>query len=95
VIAAILLLDIAIQTTNILSQTRALAISETERSRLNTAFVTSNFIGGSIGSALATVLWNLGGWPAVMEAGMLASAFALAVWALGRRGPLVSVTSPA
>jgi hypothetical protein len=51
--------------------------------------VTSNFIGGVIGSAAASVLWSVGGWTAVTVAGMALSGFGLAVWAAGRRGPLV------
>lgn len=90
VVISILLLDVAIQAVNILNQTRMFAISHEARSRLNTAYVTNNFIGGAIGSAAATVLWQAGGWAAVTIAGMIMSGFALAVWALGRRGALVT-----
>jgi predicted MFS family arabinose efflux permease len=88
-IIAIVVLDIAIQALSILNQARVFAVSHEARSRLNTAFVTSNFIGGAGGSAAATVLWSAGGWTAVTLAGVALSTFALAVWALGRRGPLV------
>lgn len=93
VVLAIVLLDIAIQATNILNQTRMFAVSDEARSRLNTAFVTTNFIGGAIGSAAATVLWSADGWHAITLAGMVLSGFALIVWAIGRRGGLV-VTRP-
>ena len=86
---AIVALDIAIQAINILNQTRLFTLSSTERSRMNTAFVTNNFIGGAIGSAAASVLWSAGGWSAVTIAAALASVLALAIWAVGRRGPLV------
>ena len=89
VLVAVVLLDIAVQAANILNQARILAISEQERSRLNSTFVFGNFIGGAIGSAVASVLWAAGGWTAVTIAGAVLSAFGLAVWALGRRGPLV------
>jgi dipeptide/tripeptide permease len=65
------------------------AVSHDARSRLNTAYVTSNFVGGAIGSAAATVLWSSGGWTAVTGAGVVLSCVALTVWAVGRRGPLV------
>jgi predicted MFS family arabinose efflux permease len=74
---------------NILNQTRVFAVSGEARSRLNTAFVTNNFIGGALGSAAATVLWSAGGWTAVTTAGAVLSAVALLVWAVGRRGGLV------
>jgi predicted MFS family arabinose efflux permease len=91
VLVAVVLLDIAVQAANILNQARILAISQEERSRLNTTFVFGNFVGGAIGSAVASVLWAAGGWTAVTIAGAVLSAFGLGVWALGRRGPLVVV----
>src|SRR4051794_765956 len=92
-LVAIVALDIAIQSINILNQTRLFALSADARSRLNTAYVTNNFIGGALGSAAAAALWSAGGWSAVTVAGALASCFALAVWAAGRRGPLVVTPS--
>ncbi len=89
ILVAIVLLDIAVQGANILNQSRILAISTEARSRLNTAFVTGNFIGGAIGSAAAAELWSIGRWTAVTIAGAALSFFGLTVWAIGRRGPLV------
>jgi predicted MFS family arabinose efflux permease len=89
VLVAVLLLDVALQAVGILNQTRMFTVSREERSRLNTAYVTSNFTGGAIGSAAASVLWSRGGWNAVTIAGIALSAFALLVWAAGRRGALV------
>jgi predicted MFS family arabinose efflux permease len=84
VLAGVLLLDIAIQATNVLNQTRLFSLDPQARSRLNTAFVTGNFIGGAIGSALASILWATGGWTAVMTGGVTLLAVALVVWLLGR-----------
>ncbi|MEU9188415.1 hypothetical protein AB0D14_28560 [Streptomyces sp. NPDC048484] len=61
------------------------APAEHSRSRLNTAFVTGNFIGGTIGSALAAALWGAGGWSLVMTGAAVLFAIALMVWALARR----------
>jgi hypothetical protein len=55
---------------------------------LNTAWVVNNFLGGAVGSGLATVLWARGGWLAITAAGAVLACFALVVWLLGRRGPL-------
>jgi predicted MFS family arabinose efflux permease len=87
VLVAVLLLDVAVQAANVLNQTRLFAVDPEARSRLNTAFVTSNFIGGAVGSAVAGVLWHLGGWVADMTGGAVVTALALAVWA-ARRGVL-------
>jgi predicted MFS family arabinose efflux permease len=88
-LVAIVALDVAIQGINILNQTRMFSISADERSRLNTALVTTNFVGGALGSAAAAALWSAGGWGAVTTAAALTSCFAIGVWDVGRRGPLV------
>ena len=89
ILLVIVLLDVAIQALNILNQTRVFMISEDARSRINTAYVTSNFIGGAIGSAAASILWSIDGWTAVTTAGVVLSCFGLGVWAMGRRDRLV------
>ena len=61
-LVAILVFDVGIQMLNVLNQTRLLTIAPQARNRLNTAFVSCNFVGGAIGSALAGLLWNNGGW---------------------------------
>jgi dipeptide/tripeptide permease len=83
-----------VQALGILNQTRMFAVSHEARSRLNTAYVTGNFLGGAIGSAAAGVLWSLGGWGAVAGAGAALSGFGLLVWALGRRSALVVAVTP-
>ena len=88
VLVAVVLLDVAVQASNLLNQARVFAVSHEARSRLNTAFVTGNFIGGALGSSAAALLWSAGGWSAVTAAGAGLSCFGLLVWALGRRGPL-------
>jgi predicted MFS family arabinose efflux permease len=89
VLIAVVLLDVAIQMVNVLNQTRLFSVDAKSRSRLNTAFVTSNFIGGAIGSTLAGLLWQQGGWKAVMLgcAGLIV--FALLVWFTQRKNALV------
>ncbi|MEV4626906.1 MFS transporter [Micromonospora sp. NPDC049523] len=89
ILVVVVVLDVALQSLGILNQLRVFAVSHEARSRLNTAYVTSNFIGGAIGSAAAATLWSVGGWTAVTIAGMVLSCFALTVWAAGRRGALV------
>ncbi|WP_436536442.1 MFS transporter [Actinoplanes sp. HUAS TT8] len=92
IVVAILLLDAAIQGVNILNQTRLFALSHEARSRLNTVYITGNFLGGAAGSAGATLLWNAGGWPAITIAGMALSVLALTIWTFGRRGALAPST---
>ncbi|MFY1691186.1 hypothetical protein [Plantactinospora sp. WMMB782] len=88
VVVVIIMVDIAVQGQALLNRARLFAISAEARSRLNTALGTANFLGGAVGSGTATVLWAAAGWPAVTLAGVSLCCCALAVWALGRRGPL-------
>jgi predicted MFS family arabinose efflux permease len=69
-----------IQAVNILNQTRLFAVDPAARSRLNTAFVGSNFIGGAIGSTLAGILWQLDRWSIVTLVCALLLLLALIVW---------------
>jgi predicted MFS family arabinose efflux permease len=89
VLVAVVLLDVGVQAANVLNQTRLFAIDPAARSRLNTAFVTGNFVGGAVGSAVASVLWDAGGWTAVTIGGAVLVGFALTVWAVHRRRGLV------
>ncbi|MDY3983462.1 MAG: MFS transporter [Veillonellaceae bacterium] len=68
------------QGVSVISQAQLFQLSDTERSRLNTAFVVSNFIFGACGSLLATYLWKAGGWPLVAIGATAASLLALLVW---------------
>ncbi len=88
VLVAVVTLDIALQALGVLNQTRLFAVSGVARSRLNTAFVTANFLGGAVGSAAAAQLWTAGGWTAVATAGAALSCLALSLWAVGRRRAL-------
>jgi predicted MFS family arabinose efflux permease len=89
VLVAVALLSVGIQSAQVLLQTRMLSIDPAARSRLNTAFVVGNFVGGALGSALAGVLWPFGGWVALMVAAASLVGFALTVWSVHRRRALV------
>lgn len=84
ILLAVLLLDGAIQSLNVLNQLRVLNIDPERRSRINSAFVTSNFIGGAIGSALAGALWPIAGWRGISLAELVLIAAAAIVWFCNR-----------
>jgi predicted MFS family arabinose efflux permease len=79
---------VGLQTVQILAQTRMVSLDASARSRLNTAFVGGNFVGGAIGSALAGAFWQLGGWVPVMTAAAAIAALALLTWLINRTGAL-------
>lgn len=94
-IAGVLLLDFGLSVANVSNQSQILGLEPDARSRINTLYVTSTFIGGSIGSASASIAWAHGGWSAVcafgLGAAVLAGLIHLATWVFGRRSVAVAV----
>lgn len=82
IIAAVF--SISVQGVTVLTQARLFALSDDERSRLNTVYVVSNFLFGAVGSALASFLWSMGQWSYVMTGAAIISAIAFIVWILSR-----------
>jgi len=74
-IAGVLLLDAGVQGSQIANQTRIYALDAAARSRINAVYMTLYFIGGSLGSFVASHAWTAGGWAAATAAG---AGFALA-----------------
>lgn len=68
------LLDFCVQMNMVLGQREVYALDAASRGRLNALYVTSVFIGGAIGSLIASPLYAAGGWPLVV---LVASAFPL------------------
>ena len=71
--------SLGVQGVGVLTQAQLFALSDSERSRLNTAFVVSNFLFSAAGSSLASFLWNMGGWQMTAIGGVCASLLAMAV----------------
>ena len=67
-------LDFCVQMNMVLGQRAIYALDANSRSRLNALYMTSIFIGGAFGSAIASSVYEHGGWLAAMLVG---SAFAL------------------
>jgi predicted MFS family arabinose efflux permease len=89
VLISVALFSVGLQSVQVLTQTRMLSIDPSARSRLNTVIIVGSFIGGAIGSALAGVLWPLGGWPLLMVAAATVTGFALTLWLVHRTRALV------
>lgn len=68
-IAGVILLDLGNQSGQVSNQARIQALSDEMRSRINTVFMVSYFIGGAAGSSLSSLLWGLMGWNGVCLAG--------------------------
>ncbi len=57
-----LLLDVAMQSGMVANQARVYALRPDARSRLNTAYMTCAYLGGSAGSWLGVQVWRRAGW---------------------------------
>jgi predicted MFS family arabinose efflux permease len=99
ILLGLALLDFGVQGQNVLSQGAIYALGRETTGRVTTAYVTANFVGGSIGSAAGAIAWSAGGWLPVCAVGFAIAATALLAWLTelrprprrrGRRGPLAT-----
>ncbi|CCE08388.1 Uncharacterized transporter ygaY [Bradyrhizobium sp. STM 3843] len=81
----VVLLDLGIQSALISHQHIIFALDPAARSRLNTVFMTGMFLGGALGSAVATLVWTTHHWNGVALLGGALVVVALAVKALDYR----------
>ncbi|GDY59493.1 hypothetical protein SVIO_101160 [Streptomyces violaceusniger] len=72
-----LLLDVAMQSGMVANQARVYALRPDARSRLNTAYMTCAYLGGSAGSWLGVHAWGQAGWWGVCALVALLTALAL------------------
>jgi predicted MFS family arabinose efflux permease len=84
VLFSVALFSIGLQSVQVLTQTRMLSIDRSARSRLNTVIIVGNFIGGAVGSAVAGLVWPIGGWPVLMITASCVAGFALTLWLVHR-----------
>lgn len=91
-LVAVSMLSVGVQSLLVLLQTMMFSIDAAGRSRLNTALIVGNFIGGAAGSTLAAILWHVGQWPAVMSGLALVVAGALTIWVIERKRALSAFT---
>lgn len=71
VIAGIILIDVGLQSAHIPNLTRVTSLIPSARTRLNTIYMTSFFIGGTLGSIIGSYAWNKFGWNGVCSTGIL------------------------
>ncbi|MCK9924184.1 MFS transporter [Frankia sp. AgPm24] len=82
--AGMLLLDVAVQSGQVANQSRVFALAPAMRSRLNTAYMSCVFLGGSAGSWLGVTAYDQLGWPGVCL--LLAGSATLALLAAATLG---------
>lgn len=81
-IAGIAVLDLGIQGAQITNQSVIYALVPEARSRLTTAYMTTVFASAAAFSALASAIYDSGGWSAVATLGGALALLGVAVWAI-------------
>lgn len=79
----VILLDLGTQAGQVSNQARIYSLLPEAHNRLNTIYMVSYFIGGSLGSYLGTYSWSLGQWNGVCLVGLLMLGAGLAVYYRG------------
>ena len=74
----VLLLDAGAQGNQIANQGRIYTLDSSLHSRINSVYMVTYFLGGSIGSLIGAQAWAIAGWPGVCATGILFSIAALA-----------------
>ena len=71
IMAGIIIIDIGMQCIQISNQTSMFEVSQKAANRVNTIFMTTYFVGGSLGTFLSGLAWTWGLWPGVVCVGIL------------------------
>ena len=97
-IAGIVIGDLGIQAVHIQNQQLIFALEPSARSRLNTGYMVTYFIGGAVGSATTGLAYAARGWSGVIALGLVYSGAGLALWAVSevvrRRGAPLARSAP-
>ena len=65
----VVLLDAGIQSSHLANQTVIFGLRPALRNRLNAVYMVTYFLGGALGTAIASFAWSRAGWPGVCTAG--------------------------
>lgn len=79
IIAGVLLIDIGMQCIQLSNQASIFELCPSASNRVNTIFMTTYFVGGSMGTFLAGSFWHVGGWVGVTAVGILLTSSSLAI----------------
>jgi predicted MFS family arabinose efflux permease len=77
VVIGVILLDLGMQAAHIPNMARNYALIPDARTRINTLYMTSFFIGGTLGSAAGSLAWDSFGWSGVCMSGLLMAVLGL------------------
>ncbi|TSD68018.1 MFS transporter [Inquilinus sp. KBS0705] len=78
-IIGVVIMDMGVQATHISNQAIIFALNPEARNRINTIYMVSYFIGGSLGTFMATTVWGIYNWTGTCAIGIILSSIALIV----------------
>lgn len=84
-VIGVVLMDMGVQATHISNQAIIFAINPAARNRINTIYMVTYFIGGALGTFVATQLWHLYQWTGVCILGIVVSAIATVLHLINRK----------
>lgn len=84
-IVGVILVDLGVQSSHIMNQTNYFLLKTTAVNRLNTVYMVSYFIGGSLGTYTASVAWQYAQWDGVCFVGVTMGLLALVAHVLFAR----------
>lgn len=85
IVAGIIMIDIGMQCIQLSNQTSVFELSPHASNRINTIFMTTYFVGGSLGTFLAGSFWQLYGWHGVIGVGVLLTTLSLLITLSSRK----------
>ncbi|QJD98262.1 MFS transporter [Mucilaginibacter robiniae] len=84
-IIGVIVLDMGVQATHIANQAIIFSLNPNARNRINTVYMVTYFIGGSLGTFLATRMWGAYHWTGVCVIGLVLSVVVIALHLLSSR----------
>jgi predicted MFS family arabinose efflux permease len=90
-IIGVLLMDVGVQTMQVAEQGKVITLLPEARSRLNTIYMVTRFIGGAAGSLIGAFAWSHGGWPAVCASSIALIGASALIHLLGTRYETVAL----
>lgn len=85
IVAGIIMIDIGMQCIQLSNQTSIFELSPRASNRINTIFMTTYFIGGSLGTFLAGTFWQLYGWHGVIVIGAILTGISLLITIISKK----------
>jgi predicted MFS family arabinose efflux permease len=84
-IIGVIIMDMGVQATHISNQAIILSLKPEARNRINTIYMVSYFVGGALGTLLASRIWDNYQWTGICVLGIVLSSVAIIVHLLTRK----------